>query len=67
MNDLKDFSPKATKIKKRKIMKKDYKKPEMQVYDVKMTQFLCTSEPNGYPGPFGYIPSQHEDDEMLRA
>ena len=49
-------------------MKKDYKKPEMQVYDVKMTQFLCTSgEPNGYPGPFGYIPSQHEDDEMLRA
>ena len=39
----------------------------MQVYDVQMTQFLCTSEPNRYPGPFGYIPSQHEDDEMLRA
>ena len=49
-------------------MKKDYKKPEMQVYDVKMTQILCASkEPNGYPGPFGYIPGQHEDDEMLRA
>ena len=48
-------------------MKKDYKKPEMQVYDVQMTQFLCTSEPNRYPGPFGYIPGQHEDDEMLRA
>jgi hypothetical protein len=47
--------------------KKDYKKPEMQVYDVKMTQFLCTSEPNGYPGPFGYIPGQHEDDKILRA
>ena len=40
---------------------------EPLVYDVKMTQFLCTSEPNGYPGSFGYIPSQHEDDEMLRA
>ena len=48
--------------------KKDYKKPEMQVYDVKMTQILCASrEPNGYPGPFGYIPGQHEDDEILRA
>ncbi len=32
--------------------KKDYKKPEMQVYDVKMTQFLCTSEPNEYPDQF---------------
>ena len=40
---------------------------EPLVYDVQMTQFLCTSEPNRYPGPFGYIPSQHEDDEMLRA
>lgn len=40
----------------------------MQVYDVQMTQILCASrEPNGYPGSFGYIPSQHEDDEMLRA
>ena len=41
---------------------------EPLVYDVKMTQILCASrEPNGYPGPFGYIPGQHEDDEMLRA
>ena len=48
-------------------MKKDYKKPEMQVYDVKMTQILCSSEPYQYPGPFGYIPGQHEDDKILKA
>ena len=40
----------------------------MQVYDVQMTQILCASgEPNEYPGPFGYIPGQHEDDKMLMA
>jgi hypothetical protein len=33
--------------------KKEYKKPEMQVYDIKMTQILCTSDPTPlYPGPF---------------
>ena len=33
--------------------KKEYKKPEMQVYDVKMTQFLCTSgDPYDYPDQF---------------
>jgi len=35
--------------------KKEYKKPEMQVYDIKMTQILCTSgdgEPYDYPLPF---------------
>ena len=40
----------------------------MQVYDVQMTQFLCTSrEPKGYPCSFGYSPGQHEDDKMLRG
>ena len=48
--------------------KKEYKKPEMQVYDIKMTQILCASgEPYRYPGSFSYIPSQHKDDKMLRA
>lgn len=47
-------------------MKKQYIKPQMQAYDVKITQMLCGSAPE-YPGPFGYIPGQHEDDEMLRA
>ena len=33
--------------------KKEYKKPEMQVYDIKMTQILCTSgDPYGYPDQF---------------
>lgn len=33
--------------------KKEYKKPEMQVYDIKMTQILCTSgDPYDYPLPF---------------
>ena len=32
--------------------KKEYKKPEMQVYDIKMTQILCTSEPYDYPDQF---------------
>ena len=49
-------------------MKKQYIKPEMQSYDIKMTQILCQSgEPNRYPGPFGYMPARPEDDEMLMA
>ena len=47
-------------------MKKDYKKPEMQVYDVKITQMLCGSAPE-YPGPFNYVPGLHKDYENLRA
>ena len=35
--------------------KKEYKKPEMQVYDIKMSQILCGSndgDPYDYPLPF---------------
>ena len=46
-------------------MLKIYMKPEMQVYDMQMTKILCTSEPNGYPGSFGYIPGQPEDGKQL--
>lgn len=33
-------------------MKKEYVKPEMQVYDINMTQILCSSDPVWYPGQF---------------
>jgi len=48
---------------------KIYKTPEMQVYDIQMTKILCASgDPtNPYPGPFGYMPGQHEDDKHLMA
>ena len=50
-------------------MKKQiYKKPEMQVYDIQMTKILCASDPTkSYPGPFGYMPGQNEDDKNLMA
>ncbi len=49
--------------------KKIYKKPEMQVYDMQMTKILCASgDPTkSYPGPFGYMPGQNEDDKNLMA
>ena len=47
-------------------MKKDYLKPQMQEYDIKMTQMLCVSAPQ-YPGPFNYGPGLHTDDKNLMA
>jgi hypothetical protein len=38
-------------------MKKQYIKPEMQSYDIKMTQILCGSD--GYDEPLGYAPGQN--------
>lgn len=53
---------------KEKNMKKQYIKPTMQAYDLKMTQMLCQSaDPYRYPGPFGYIPAHHVEDETLMA
>lgn len=46
--------------------KKKYKKPEMQVYNIQMTKILCDSAYR-YPGPFGYMPGQNEDDKNLMA
>ena len=51
---------------KGKDMKKQYKKPAMQAYDIKMTQMLCGSLPE-YPGPFNYVPNLHKTDELLKA
>ena len=47
-------------------MKKQYLKPAMQAYDIKMTQMLCGSAPK-YPGPFNYVPGLHTDDKNLVA
>jgi hypothetical protein len=37
------------------MVKKQYKKPEMKMYDIRMTQILCASgdgDPYDYPLPF---------------
>ena len=53
---------------KGKDMKKQYIKPAMQAYDLKMTQILCQSaDPYRYPGPFGYMPTRPEEGESLIA
>lgn len=44
MNNLKDFSPKATKIKNSN-MKKEYMKPEMAVYRLKAQPQLLAGSP----------------------
>ena len=46
MNDLKDFSPEATKIKKKNSnMKKEYTKPAMMVYCLKAQPQLLAGSP----------------------
>ena len=53
MNDLNDFSPKATKIKKRSNMKREYMKPTMRVVVLQQQcQILAGSSPsaNGLTG-----------------
>ena len=46
-------------------MKKKYMKPSMKVYKIGVSKIICTSGPNDYPGPFGHIPGQPEDDKHL--
>ena len=38
-------------------MKKEYKKPQMQAYNIKMTQMLCVSgdDPLGAPAFYGAV------------
>lgn len=40
-------------------MKKIYMKPTMQAYKLQAMQIICASEPNPYPGSFGYMPDLH--------
>ena len=46
-------------------MKKKYMKPSMKVYEMGVAKIICTSEPNGYPGNFNYIPGQSDDEKHL--
>lgn len=47
-------------------MKKIYSKPTTKVIVMRASTIICTSQPE-YPGSFGYIPSQHGDDEKMMA
>ena len=50
-------------------MKKEYQKPTMKVYEVKMSQIICQSggeksSPKRHGGEMGYIPGLTDDSHL---
>ena len=50
-------------------MKKEYQKPTMKVYEVKMSQIICQSgeqrnAPRRHGGEMGYIPGLTDDSHL---